>query len=77
MDKKEKFLNKIPVIDRERILEAIDKILIGDITFLDIKKLKGSDNQFRVRVGKYRIKFTKYPTFNQVMEVCKRGEGTY
>ncbi|HBA45553.1 hypothetical protein A2W67_00170 [Candidatus Nomurabacteria bacterium RIFCSPLOWO2_02_40_28] len=77
MDKKEKFLNKIPLLDKIKILQAIDCILIGDIRFLDIKKLKGSDNQFRVRVGKYRIKFTKHATFNQVAEVTHRNDNTY
>ena len=45
MDKKEKFLNKIPLHDKVKILEAIDCILAGEMQFLDITKIKDSDNQ--------------------------------
>ena len=77
MDKKQKFLNKIPVEDRRRILKAIDQILAGNLSLLDIVKLKGYDNRFRVRVGNYRIKFTRYSTFNEVTEISYRDDNTY
>ena len=77
MDKKEKFLNKIPLHDKIKILEAIDCILAGNIVLLDIIKLKGFDNHFRVRVGNYRIKFEKHTTLNKVIEVSKRDNNTY
>ncbi len=77
MDKKEKFLNKIPVYDKIKILKAINCILADDTTLLDITKLKGLGNQYRVRVGSYRIKFIKYVTFNKVTEVSRRGDNTY
>ena len=77
MDKKEKFLNKIPLHDRIKILEAIDFILAGDMELLDITKLKANDNQYRVRVGSYRIKFEKYATHNKVIEVSRRDDNTY
>ena len=66
MDKKEKFLNKIPIQDRIRILEVIDYILAGNIASLNVKKLKASNDQYRVRVGIYRIKFKKYANFNEL-----------
>lgn len=77
MDKKEKFLNKIPFSDKIKILEAIDCILAGDMALLDITKLKGLENQYRVRIGRYRIKFTKYITFNKITEVSRRDNNTY
>jgi mRNA interferase RelE/StbE len=77
MDKKAKFLNKIPTHDRVKILDAINRILVGDLVFLDIKKLKNTDNQFRVRVGNYRIQFTKYNESNQVTKVSHRSDNTY
>lgn len=77
MDKKEKFLNKIPTKDKINILDAIDSILIGDFILLDIVKLKGSDNKFRVRVGSYRIKFTKHDTYNEIIEITRRSDNTY
>lgn len=77
MDKKDKFLNKIPIHDKIKILEAVDCILAGDILLLDIVKIKGSDNQYRVRIGNYRIKFKKYPIYNEVTEISQRNDNTY
>ena len=77
MDKKEKFLNKIPVHDKIKILEAIDYIMAGNAAFLDIVKLKDSNNEYRARVGNYRIKFIKYKTFNMITEVDRRNDNTY
>ncbi len=77
MDKKEKFLNKIPVHDKIKILEAIDCILVGDVGLLNVVKIKDSDNKYRVRVGNYRIKFIKHVGFNEVTEVGYRNDNTY
>jgi len=77
MDKKEKFLNKIPVYDKIKILEAIDCLLAGDVALLDITKLKGLENQYRVRIGSYRVKFIKYATFTKIIEVSRRNDNTY
>lgn len=77
MDKKEKFLNKIPIQDKINILHAINSILVGDFVLLDIVKLKASDNTFRVRVGSYRIKFKKHEAFNEIIEINRRSDNTY
>lgn len=77
MNKNEKLLNKISTVDKEKILIAIDSILADDLKFLDIKKLKGCDNEFRVRVGRFRIKFIKYKNYNEVTEVTHRNDNTY
>ena len=53
-----KELNKLDPYTRNRILEAL--IILRDYGFtsrLDIKKLRGYKNHYRIRVGKYRILF--------------------
>ncbi len=53
-----KELNKLDPHSRDRVLEAL--IILRDYGFtsrLDIKKLRGYRNHYRIRVGKYRILF--------------------
>lgn len=53
-----KELNKLDSRSRNKILEAL--IILRDYGFtskLDIKKLRGYKNHYRIKVGKYRILF--------------------
>ena len=43
--------------DRETIIQAIDK-LAQDPSLVDIRKLKGHKNEWRLRVGQWRVRFT-------------------
>ena len=51
-----KFIRKLPVPEKERVLRAINKLPEDG----DIKQLKGqkSNGFFRLRVGNYRIIYT-------------------
>ena len=49
-----KFIDKLPKNEKLRIIKAIGKLPEGE----DIKKLKGHDNIYRLRVGDYRILYT-------------------
>ena len=49
-----KFIDKLPKNEKQRIVKAIEKLPEGE----DIKKLKGHDNIYRLRVGDYRILYT-------------------
>lgn len=49
--KAKKFIDKLPLNERKRIVSAIEKLPNGE----DIKKLKGYDELLRLRVGNYRI----------------------
>ena len=49
-----KFIDKLPKNEKVRIVKAIEKLPEGE----DIKKLKGHDNIYRLRVGDYRILYT-------------------
>lgn len=52
--KAKKFIDKLPKNERLRIAKAIEMLPNGE----DIKRLKGSDNLLRLRVGDYRIIYT-------------------
>ena len=49
-----KYIDKLPMNERKRIVYAIERLPNGD----DIKKLKGHDNLLRLRVGDHRIIYT-------------------
>jgi mRNA-degrading endonuclease RelE of RelBE toxin-antitoxin system len=77
MDQKAKLIAKISASDREHLLAATDKILSGKLHGLDVKKLRGLVNIFRVRVGSYRIKYEATATGNVVTDVTRRTDNTY
>lgn len=52
--KAKKFIDKLPKNERLRIVKAIRMLPNGE----GIKKLKGSENLLRLRVGDYRIIYT-------------------
>jgi len=55
MDKVAKFLNKLSQKERSVIKEVLEKVKFGNVANLDIKKLKGIDNCFRIRKGEIRM----------------------
>ena len=52
--KSKKFIDKLPLPEKKRIISAIEKLLDGE----DIKRLQGYDDVLRLRVGTYRIIYT-------------------
>lgn len=52
--KAKKFIDKLPINERRRVVSAIEQLPNGD----NIKKLKGHNNLLRLRVGSYRIIYT-------------------
>ena len=55
MDKISKFLNKLSQKELTVVKDVLEKIKKGEMANLDMKKLKGADNFFRVRKGDIRI----------------------
>jgi len=51
----DKQLRKLPLEDRERVLARIQKLKEGLLPELDVKKLKGYKDQYRLRVGEFRV----------------------
>ncbi len=59
MDRVSKFLAHASKDDQLRIDEVWQKVVSGDIRGHNVKKLKGFDDVFRVRVGRFRLIFIK------------------
>ena len=57
MNKNDKFIKKLSRNERAILLATLQQIERGHVMGLNIKKLKGYDNYFRVRKGKVRIIF--------------------
>ncbi len=70
--KAKKFIDKLPLNERKRIVSAIEQLPNGE----DIKKQKGYDNLLRLRVGSYRIIYSidNGKCIIYVSDVGNRGE---
>jgi mRNA-degrading endonuclease RelE of RelBE toxin-antitoxin system len=55
----EKFLSRLEKARRDRIAPVISRIEKWDLSGLDVKKLKGFNDAYRVRVGKVRLIFSR------------------
>ena len=76
MDKLEKLLRKISEKERKLLKEIINKLIIGKVEEMDIKKIKGTDF-LRLRKGRFRIIF-HYNKNNVIIDSVKiRNENTY
>ena len=71
----ERDLKRLPARDQARVRAAIDALEAGPGTG-DIRKLRGKDNEWRLRVGDWRVRFR--PDFQQgviyILHVRPRGE---
>ena len=52
--KAKKFIDHLPVNEKRRVVAAIERLPEGE----DIKRMKGHEGLFRLRVGDYRIIYT-------------------
>ena len=52
--KAKKFIDHLPMNEKRRVVAAIEKLPEGE----DIKRMKGHEGLFRLRVGGYRIIYT-------------------
>ena len=78
MDQAHKFLKKLDVKKRTSISNILEKIHKKDFSNLDIKKLKGVENIFRVRKGGIRIIYTISKDSNiEILKIDFRTDTTY
>jgi mRNA-degrading endonuclease RelE of RelBE toxin-antitoxin system len=77
MDKITKALRKLTLKERERIKQILRQLNSRDISGLDVKKLKGRDDIFRLRKGDIRIiyRLTEKEIF--ILAIERRNEKTY
>jgi len=57
---------------KDRIIDALRELESGFSARLDIKKLKGTKNHYRVRVGDYRILFVLESNIAYVYDISHR-----
>ena len=77
MNGNQKFIAKLNKKEKDRVLNTIVLILAGNTSILDVKKLKGSDYFFRVRIGKKRIIYSEREGIRIITFVGTRDEKTY
>lgn len=77
MDKVSKFLLKLSRAKRERAMFAIRSIVEGSESMLDVKKLQGKTDEYRVRIGSIRIIFKKEGFRNVIIDIGFRNDNTY
>lgn len=77
MDKIKKALEKLKDKEKQALREILINIESGDFDDLDIKKLKGRDNIFRVRKGSLRVIFYNEEKQIKVLSLERRSDNTY
>lgn len=77
MDKIVKLLRKIRAKDHKAINETLARIFLRSLDGLDVKKLSGFKNLYRVRVGQYRIIYEDDGSDIWIYSVKRRDESTY
>lgn len=77
VDRIDKALNKLSSKEQKTLKQVLQKIVDGKLSGLDIKKLKGRQDIYRVRKGKMRVLFRKDGDEITVLAVERRSETTY
>ena len=68
-----KFINSLIPKERQRIKEGINKLVTSPET-CDIKVLEGYKDVYRLRVGQYRIIYTKDNVILFIADIGSRGD---
>lgn len=77
MLKIKKLLKKVPQNYKQNILDTLNLIYLKEFSTLDILKIKGKNNHYRIRVGKFRIIFYMDDSITEIIDIKKRDENTY
>jgi len=78
MDKADKFTQKLEKHEALRLRDVIKHIRLNhQLSGIDVKKLKGGDEEYRVRMGRVRIRFLKTDKLNVIIDVGFRNDNTY
>lgn len=77
----EKNLDRVEPKIRERIKAAIDELKINPVPAqkYDVTKISGSDSNYRIRIGRYRILYSVGWAEKQVKiyDIDRRSDSTY
>lgn len=76
----QKQLQRIDMCYRKSIKDKVAELKGFPLVALDFKKLSGSENRFRLRVGTYRVIFDVEdgePKILEIKEIKRRSTNTY
>jgi len=76
-DKIDKQIEKLSDQEQQWVKKIFQKLKSGDTKHLDIKKLKGRDDIFRVRKGDVRVIYRRAEDSIFILTVERRNEDTY
>ena len=77
MDAIDKAIKKFSTMERAWVKDILRKVNVGQLQGLDIKKLKGWDDIFRVRKGDIRVIYRKQNGRVSLLAVGRKKEKTY
>ena len=77
VDRITKRLNKLSRKDRDAAELVLARVKRGELKALHVKKLRGSDNLFRVRKGRVRVIFAVQGKNYEIIDVDLRSDTTY
>jgi mRNA-degrading endonuclease RelE of RelBE toxin-antitoxin system len=77
MDKISKLLNLLTLKERVLVKDILNKLLNSNLVGLDIEKLKGREDIFRIRKGDLRIIYRSYNNQIFILAIDRRNEKTY
>ncbi len=72
-----KFLTKLSKSEKAVIDATLEKIKLNDFKGLEVKKLTGHKDIFRIRKGKFRIIYQKTDSSYSIISIDRRSEATY
>jgi mRNA-degrading endonuclease RelE of RelBE toxin-antitoxin system len=76
-DRIDKALNRLSEKEKIKLKEIINLIRLGELDGLDLKKLKGRKDVYRIRKGDMRIIFIKKDFDTYILSVERRTDTTY
>lgn len=77
MDRIKKALNKLSAKEKTAVKSILLKLHSGKLLGMDIKKLQGHNDIFRIRKGSIRIIFRQKSEDILILAIEKRSEKTY
>jgi len=77
MDHIKKVIDKFPERDRKRVKATLRKLYLGEVSTLDIKKLKGREDIFRIRIGNIRVIYQQKGSVIVILTIGRRNDTTY
>jgi len=76
-DRIQKFLRKMTKKQRHEIERLVAQIVLGELGGLDVKKLQGGQNVYRVRKGNIRIIYRLTDNDATIIAIERRSDTTY